>query len=151
MPLDILRQITWPEGVMVQLFFCWSDGHASCTGLLHLDATSVIPPHAAPFLLGTSTRVLRPKPVNRPSMVLRPKPSNHPWVAYSICVPYNSLCATSVLDRPAAKSSRASARLVRPPSWLGQHGHCNTLVLRKHLGTTNHAHYASSSIIIICA
>jgi len=30
-------------------------------------------------------------------------------------------------------------------------GECNTPVLRKHLGTANHAYYASSSIIIIHA
>jgi hypothetical protein len=30
-------------------------------------------------------------------------------------------------------------------------GHSNTPVLRKHLGTANHAYYASSSIIIIHA
>jgi hypothetical protein len=51
---------------MVQSDFCRSDGHASCTDLLCLDATSVIPPRAALFLLGTSAQVLRPKPENRP-------------------------------------------------------------------------------------
>ena len=44
--------------------------------MLHLDATSVIPPRAAPFLLETSAWVLRPKPKNRPSVVLWPKPPN---------------------------------------------------------------------------
>jgi len=51
---------------MVQLFSSRSDSPSSCTDLLRLDVTSVIPPHAALFLLGTSARVLRPKPVNRP-------------------------------------------------------------------------------------
>jgi hypothetical protein len=71
---------------MVQPDFCRSDGHASCTDLLRLDATSVIPPRAVSFLLGASARVLRRKP------------SNHPRVAYSICVPYNFLgrCLDSV-------------------------------------------------------
>ena len=49
---------------MVQPDFYQSDGHASCIDLIRLDATSVIPPHAAPFLLGTCARVLRPKPGN---------------------------------------------------------------------------------------
>ena len=55
-----------PGGIMVQLEICLSDGHASFTEFLHLDATSVIPPCAAPFLLGTFAQVLRPKPKNRP-------------------------------------------------------------------------------------
>ena len=50
---------------MVQLFFCRSDGHASFIDLLRFDATSMIPPRAAMFLLGTSTQILRPKPGTR--------------------------------------------------------------------------------------
>jgi hypothetical protein len=92
---------------MVQLFSSRSDGPASCTYLLRLDATSVIPPRVALFLLGTSARVLRPKPINRPPMVLRPKPSNRPWVAYSIRIPRRSTCVTAVLYWPTAKSSWA--------------------------------------------
>jgi hypothetical protein len=51
---------------MVQLFFSRSDSLAFCTDLLRLDATSVISPRTASFLLGTSVRVLRPKPRNHP-------------------------------------------------------------------------------------
>ena len=51
---------------MVQLFFYRSDSHTYCTDLLRLDATSVILPRAAPFLLGTSARVLRTNPQNCP-------------------------------------------------------------------------------------
>ena len=61
---------------MVQLFFTQSDGPVFFTNLLRLEATFVIPQRAAPFLLGTSAQVLRPKPKNRPPMVLHPKPPN---------------------------------------------------------------------------
>jgi hypothetical protein len=73
---------------MVQLDFCRSDDHASYTDLLHLDATSVIPPRAATFLLGTSARVLRLKHENR---------SPDGFEAQTICVPHYSTRVTSSL------------------------------------------------------
>jgi hypothetical protein len=53
-----------------------SDGHHACSSVA-LPRREL--PDAATcrsFLLGTSVRVLRPKPVNLPPMVLRPKPPN---------------------------------------------------------------------------
>jgi hypothetical protein len=143
----------------------------SCTDLFHLDATSMISPCAAPFLLGTSARVFRPKPenrppvvlrldppncphlvlrpktANRPPMVLRPKPLNRPRVAYSIRVPRNSTCVASVLDRPAAQSSRASARVARPPSWLGQHGHSHVHLCLSMSPDVSHRGWSSCLLV----
>jgi hypothetical protein len=74
--LDILCRTTLPDSLMVQLFFCRSDGHTSFIDLLLLDATSVTPPRVVPFLLRTSTQVLRPNQRNRHLMVLRLNPPN---------------------------------------------------------------------------
>jgi hypothetical protein len=60
---------------MVQLFFCQLDGHVSCTYLLHLNTTSVIPLRAAPFFLGISARVLRTNPRNHPPCGFEAQPT----------------------------------------------------------------------------
>ena len=73
---DKLSEPPNPKALWSNSIFYRSDGHASCTNLIRLDATSVIPPRAAPFLLGTSAWVLRPKSENRPPVVLWLKPPN---------------------------------------------------------------------------
>jgi hypothetical protein len=75
-----------------------------------------------PFLLGTSARVLRLKPVNPPPMVLRPKLPNP--LASSVLhtfPPPRRVSPPSLIGWPPSPLSPAG--LARPPSWLGQHGH----------------------------
>jgi hypothetical protein len=116
-PLNILSRTTWPKGIMVQpeIVFIrrpprlsW-DRFAS-TRTPRCRHMSSVPPRN----LRTGFEV---------QIVLRLNPPNRPRVAYSIRVPRNSMRVTTVLDRLATKSSRASARRACLPSWLGQHGH----------------------------
>jgi hypothetical protein len=74
--------------------------------------------------------VLRPKPPNRPPMVLRPKPPNRPASSAPRTRPPPTR-VTAVLDRPDAKSPEPPARLARPSSRLGQHGHSTSSCARR--------------------
>jgi hypothetical protein len=81
-----------------------------------------------PFVLETSARVLRPKPVNPPSMVLRPKPPN-PLMSSVLhtCPPPLDTCHRR--PRPAGTPSPLSlAWPTRPSSWLGQHRHSHVFL-----------------------
>ena len=62
--------------------------------------------HLSSDLLGHSASI----PAGILPRVLRPKPGNRPLIFRS------STRVNTILDRPDAKSSRASARLARPPS-----------------------------------
>jgi hypothetical protein len=105
-----------PEGAMVQLFLSRSDGSTSCTDLLCLDATSVIPPRTIPFLLGTSAWILRPKPGNRPpdgfeAQTIKPSASSVLHTRPLL------LDACHRCPRPTGRQVFQSlARLARPPS-----------------------------------
>jgi hypothetical protein len=101
---------------MVQLDFCRSDDHASYTDLLHLDATSVIPPRAATFLLGTSARVLRLKHENRSPDGFEAQTTKLSMSSILHMRPPLLNACHLVLDRTITKSSRASVRLARLPS-----------------------------------
>ena len=67
--------------------------------------------HVPSVRLGTSARVLRPKPVNRPPLVLRPKPTNRPAssVLQTRPPPCTLACrcpqvSATATDRPASRS-----------------------------------------------
>jgi hypothetical protein len=100
-----------------------SDGHraSSSIALPRRELPDAATCH--PFLLGTSTRVLRPKPVNPPPMVLRPKPPNS--LASSVLrTRPPSLDTCHLRPQPTDTPSPLSlARPARPPSWLDQHCH----------------------------
>jgi hypothetical protein len=100
-----------------------SDGHRASSSIA--SPRRELPDAATchPFLLGTSARVLRPKPVNSPPMVLRPKPPN-PLTSSILHMRPSPLDTCHRRPRPAGRQVlRAPARLACPPSWLGQHGH----------------------------
>ena len=58
-----------------------------------------------PFLLGASTRVLRPKPRNRPSGGFLAQPTKPSASSVLHTRPRHTTCVSAVLDRPGAKSS----------------------------------------------
>jgi hypothetical protein len=113
---------------MVQLDLYWSDGHVSFTTLHRRDASFAMIPRAASNAAGTAPGFSGPNLETVHPVVLRLNPPNRPWVVYTIRIPRNSTCVTAVLDRLSTKSSRASARLARLPSWLSQHGHSSMYI-----------------------
>jgi hypothetical protein len=99
-----------------------SDGHRASSSVASSRRELYDAATCHPFLLGTSARVLRLKPVNPPPMVLRPKPPN-PLVSsvlHTRPLPWRVSLPSSIGRPPSFLSP---ARLARPPSWLGQHGH----------------------------
>jgi hypothetical protein len=126
-----------------------SDGHRTSSSVASPrrelpDATT-----GRPFLLRTSARVLRPKPVNPPPMVvLRPKPPNP--LASSI-LPTRPLPLDTCHRHPRPVGTPSPLSLawpIRPPSWLGQHRHSHVFL---HLSmsqvlATAASHPASGSL-----
>jgi hypothetical protein len=87
-------------------------GHYGPT-LSNLHPTEIVLPRrellnaatCRPFLLGTSIRVLRLKPVKPTIDGFEAQITKPPQVAYSIRVPRHSTRVTAILDQSAAKSS----------------------------------------------
>jgi hypothetical protein len=125
-----------------------SDGHRASSSVassrreLHDAAT------CCPFLLGTSARVLRLKPVNPPLMVLRPKPPNS-FTSSVLRTRPPPLDTCHRHPRPAGTPSPLSvARPARPPSWLGQHRHSYAFLhlSMSQVSATAASHPASRSL-----
>jgi hypothetical protein len=107
--IDIFRVSHLAKGTIVKLEFSWSDGYCLLSSL-------------APKWSRRCRHMLSVCSGPPPGF-WDPNSRNPPRVAYSICVTAHSICVTAILDRPACQVLLSLARLVCPPSWLGQYGH----------------------------
>jgi hypothetical protein len=125
-----------------------SDGYRASSSIASPQRELPDAATCCPFLLGTSARGLRPKPVNLSPMVLRPKPPNP--LTSSVLHTRPPLLDTCH-RRPRLASTPSPLSLSQPacaPSWLGQHRHSHVFLhsSMSQVSATAASHPASGSL-----